>query len=59
MQEAFAEAAGVEPATTSASTSVSATWGEEITRKAVIALVVFLGPDRHVHLAALRVAHGR
>ncbi len=41
LQEAFAEAAGVEPAEVSV-TSVSATWGEEITRKAVQALVVFL-----------------
>ena len=41
LQEAFAEAAGVDPADVSVA-SVSATWGEEITRKAVIALVVFL-----------------
>ena len=41
LQEAFAEAAGVEPADVSVA-SVSATWGEEITRKAVQALVVFL-----------------
>jgi preprotein translocase subunit SecF len=41
LQEAFAEAAGVDPADVSVA-SVSASWGEEITRKAVIALVVFL-----------------
>lgn len=41
LQEAFATAAGVEPADVSVA-SVSATWGEEITRKAVTALVVFL-----------------
>jgi preprotein translocase subunit SecF len=42
VQEAFAEAAGVDAEDVSVA-SVSATWGEEITRKAVIALVVFLG----------------
>ena len=42
MQEAFAEAAGVDPAAVSVE-SVSASWGEDITRKALIALVVFLG----------------
>jgi preprotein translocase subunit SecF len=42
LQEAFAEAAGVAPEEVSVA-SVSATWGEEITRKAVIALVLFLG----------------
>ena len=57
VQEAFAEAAGVDPADVSVA-SVSASWGEEITRKAVIALVVFLAPDRRVHLVPLRVAHG-
>ena len=41
LQEAFAEAAGVDPGEVSVE-SVSASWGEEITRKAVIALVVFL-----------------
>ena len=41
LQEAFAEAAGVDPADVSVA-SVSASWGEEITRKAVLALVVFL-----------------
>ena len=41
VQEALAEAAGVDPADVSVA-SVSASWGEEITRKAVIALVVFL-----------------
>jgi preprotein translocase subunit SecF len=41
LQDAFATAAGVEPAEVSVA-SVSATWGEEITRKAVTALVVFL-----------------
>ena len=41
LQEAFAEAAGVDPADVSVA-SVSASWGEEITRKAVYALVVFL-----------------
>ena len=42
LQEAFAEAAGVDPAAVSVE-SVSASWGEDITRKALIALVVFLG----------------
>ena len=42
VQEAFAEAAGVDPAAVSVE-SVSASWGEDITRKALIALVVFLG----------------
>ena len=41
LQEAFAEAAGVDPADVSVA-SVSASWGEEITRKAVWALAVFL-----------------
>ena len=41
LQEAFAEAAGVDPAAVSVE-SVSASWGEDITRKALIALVVFL-----------------
>ncbi len=41
LQEAFAEAAGVQPADVSVA-SVSATWGKEITRKAVTALIVFL-----------------
>lgn len=41
LQEAFAEAAGVDAADVSVA-SVSATWGEEITRKAVTALIVFL-----------------
>jgi len=41
LQEAFAKAAGVQPADVSVA-SVSATWGSEITRKAVQALVVFL-----------------
>ncbi len=41
VQEAFAEAAGVDPADVSVA-AVSASWGEEITRKAVLALVVFL-----------------
>ena len=41
LQEAFATAAGVEAAEVSVA-SVSATWGEEITRKAVTALIVFL-----------------
>ncbi len=41
LQEAFAKAAGVEPADVSVA-SVSATWGSEITRKAVQALIVFL-----------------
>jgi preprotein translocase subunit SecF len=41
LQEAFATAAGVDAADVSVA-SVSATWGEEITRKAVTALVVFL-----------------
>ena len=41
VQEALAEAAGVDPADVSVA-SVSASWGEEITRKAVIALFVFL-----------------
>jgi preprotein translocase subunit SecF len=42
VQEALAEQAGVDPADVSVS-SVSASWGDEITRKAVMALVVFLG----------------
>jgi len=41
LQEAFATAAGVQPADVSVA-SVSATWGSEITRKAVQALIVFL-----------------
>jgi preprotein translocase subunit SecF len=41
LQEAFATAAGVEPADVSVA-SVSATWGKEITNKAITALVVFL-----------------
>jgi preprotein translocase subunit SecF len=41
VQEAFAKAAGVAPAEVSVA-SVSATWGSEITRKAVQALIVFL-----------------
>ena len=41
LQEAFAEAAGVDPAAVSVE-SVSASWGEDITRKALTALVVFL-----------------
>jgi preprotein translocase subunit SecF len=41
LQEAFATAAGVQPADVSVA-SVSATWGEEITRKALLALIVFL-----------------
>ena len=41
VQEALAEAAGVDPAEVSVA-SVSASWGERITRKAVTALIVFL-----------------
>jgi len=41
LQEAFATAAGVDRAEVSVA-SVSATWGAEITRKALTALVVFL-----------------
>jgi preprotein translocase subunit SecF len=41
LQEAFAKAAGVDPADVSVA-SVSATWGKEITRKAITALIVFL-----------------
>jgi preprotein translocase subunit SecF len=41
LQEAFAEVAGVNPADVSVA-AVSSSWGEQITRKAVIALVVFL-----------------
>ena len=41
LQEAFAEAAGVDPAAVSVE-SVSASWGEDITRKALTALIVFL-----------------
>ena len=41
LQEAFAEAAGVDPAEVSVS-SVSSTWGWEITKKAIWALAVFL-----------------
>lgn len=41
LQEAFAEAAGVDPSEVSVA-SVSASWGEQITRKAITALVVFL-----------------
>jgi len=41
VQEAFAEAAGVDPADVSVA-SVSSSWGEQITRKAITALVVFL-----------------
>jgi preprotein translocase subunit SecF len=41
LQEAFAEAAGVEPADVSVA-AVSSSWGEQITRKAITALAVFL-----------------
>ncbi len=41
VQEALAEAAGVDPADVSVA-SVSSSWGEQITRKAITALVVFL-----------------
>ncbi len=41
LQEAFADAAGVDPADVSVA-AVSSSWGEQITRKAVIALLVFL-----------------
>jgi len=41
VQEALAEAAVVDPADVSVA-SVSASWGEQITRKAIVALVVFL-----------------
>ena len=41
LQEAFADAAGVDAADVSVA-AVSASWGEQITRKAVIALAVFL-----------------
>jgi preprotein translocase subunit SecF len=41
LQEAFAEVAGVDPADVSVA-AVSSSWGEQITRKAVIALLVFL-----------------
>ena len=41
VQEALAEAAGVDPAEISVA-SVSSSWGEQITRKAVTALIVFL-----------------
>ncbi len=41
LQEAFADTAGVDPADVSVA-AVSSSWGEQITRKAVTALVVFL-----------------
>jgi preprotein translocase subunit SecF len=41
LQEAFAATAGVDPADVSVA-AVSSSWGEQITRKAVIALAVFL-----------------
>ena len=41
LQEAFADVAGVEAADVSVA-AVSSSWGEQITRKAVIALLVFL-----------------
>ena len=41
LQEAFADTAGVDPADVSVA-AVSSSWGEQITRKAIIALVVFL-----------------
>jgi preprotein translocase subunit SecF len=41
LQEAFADTAGVDPADVSVA-AVSSSWGEQITRKAVIALLVFL-----------------
>jgi preprotein translocase subunit SecF len=41
LQEAFAETAGVDAADVSVA-AVSSSWGEQITRKAVIALLVFL-----------------
>src|SRR5262245_13506998 len=41
MQEAFADTANVDPADVSVA-AVSSSWGEQITRKAVIALLVFL-----------------
>ena len=58
LQEAFAEAAGrAEPADVSVA-SVSATWGAEITRKAVTRPDRVPRPDRDLHLVALRVADG-
>lgn len=42
VQRALAEAAGVEPQDVSVA-SVSSTWGWEITKQAIIALVVFIG----------------
>ena len=57
LQEAFATAAGVDPADVSVA-SVSASWGEEITRKAVTALIVFLALIARVHLDPVRVADG-
>lgn len=41
IQESFAEAAGVQPSDVSVA-SVSSTWGDQITKKAVTALIVFL-----------------
>jgi preprotein translocase subunit SecF len=41
LQEAFAEETGADPADVSVA-AVSSSWGEQITRKAVIALLVFL-----------------
>ena len=38
---------------------VSPTWGREITKKAIRALIVVLHPDHALHLDPLRVAHGR
>ena len=37
---------------------VSPTWGEQITRKAIRALIVFFVPHHHLHLDPLRVEDG-
>ena len=40
------------------SSDVSETWGGQITKKALIALVVFLVARRRLHRGALRAVHG-
>ena len=57
VQEAFAEAAGVDPADVSVA-SVSSTWGEEITQQGDHRPRRVPRADRRVHLVPLRVADG-
>ena len=57
IREALAEAAGVDVDDVSVNL-VSSSWGSEITKKAVRALVDLPRPRRALHLAAVRVADG-